>query len=158
LPRLPFAEDVLFSALVGVGLAIAFHVPVGAAWACMVCAMAGHSLRSALLQIDLSLAMSSLTAAFAAAFLARALASRFKVPPVTFAFPGVVTLMPGSYAFAAALGGVEIMHAGRDASPALIGQTFGFMVTTFLVVASIAIGLSLGLASPFRGTGLPFPK
>jgi uncharacterized membrane protein YjjB (DUF3815 family) len=153
-PLLPIAESLLFSALAGIGPAMLFNVPLRAAWACVVCTTVGHGLRSALMHIDLDLAVGSLAGAFGAALLARIFARRYRVPAVTFAFPGVIPLMPGAYAFRTALGALDIMHAGAAASPALIGETIGLAVTTVLVTASIAIGLALALAAPFASARL----
>ena len=147
---LPVGEDLLFSALAGVGFALLFNVPARAAWACVICAMAGHGLRTALEHLGLGLAPGSLAGAFAAGLLARLVAHRFGVPAVTFAFPGVVAMIPGSYAFRAGVGGLAVMRAGADSSPALVGETIGLAVTAILVTAAIAIGLSLALAAPVR--------
>jgi uncharacterized membrane protein YjjP (DUF1212 family) len=149
LPRLPIFEEVLFSAFAGLGLAVAFNVRLRAVWACMICAVVGHGLRSALMHMDVSLAIGSLAGACAAALLARVFAQHLKVSAVAFTFPGVVTLLPAPEVFRAALGGLEIIHAGAAASPSLVGVTIALALTAILVIASIAIGLSLGFAAPF---------
>jgi len=149
---LAVSEDLLFSALAAGGFALLFNVPARASWACIICGMAGHSLRTALEHIGLNLAVGSLVGAFVAGLLARFFAHYFKVPAVTFAFPGVVAMIPGSYAFRAGVGGLGIMHAGAAAPPALIGETIGLAVTAILMTAAIAIGLSLALAAPFMTT------
>ncbi|MCW5736202.1 MAG: threonine/serine exporter family protein [Enhydrobacter sp.] len=147
-PLLPTVEDLLFSALAGTGYGMLFNVPVRALWVCMLCAMAGHGLRTAVEHLGLELSVASLIGAFAATMLARGLAYRFRVPAVTFAFPGIVAMIPGAYAFRAGIGGLEIMHAGSGAPPALVAETIGLAVTTIVVTAAIAIGLCLALALP----------
>jgi len=147
-PLLPTGEDLLFSALAGIGYGMLFNVPARALWACMVCAMAGHGLRTAVEHLGLELSVASLIGAFAAAMLARGLAHRFRVAAVTFAFPGIVAMIPGAYAFRAGIGGLDIMRAGSDAPAALVGETIGLAVTTIVVTAAIAIGLCLALALP----------
>jgi uncharacterized membrane protein YjjP (DUF1212 family) len=146
---LPIGEDLLFSALAAIGFALLFNVPGKAAMACMLCGIAGHGLRTALAHAGLNLVAGSLVAAFAAGFLARILARHFKVPATTFAFPGVVAMVPGSYAFRAGIGGLAIMDAGSATASALIGDTIGLAITAMLMTAAIAIGLSLALAAPF---------
>jgi len=148
LPLLPTGEDLLFSALAGVGYGMLFNVPARAIWACMLCAMAGHGLRTAVEHLGLELSIASLVGAFAATILARGLAHRFRVPAVTFAFPGIVAMIPGAYAFRAGIGGLGIMRAGSHASPALVGETIGLSVTVIVVTAAIAIGLCLALVLP----------
>jgi uncharacterized membrane protein YjjB (DUF3815 family) len=81
---------------------------------------------------------------------------------VTFAFPGIVAMIPGAYAFRAGIGGLEIMRAGANAPPALVAETIGLAVTAIVVTAAIAIGLCLALALPvpkpyrsLESTGVP---
>ena len=149
LPRPSLGDEILFSALAGMGFAVVFNVPLRAAWGCMVCAAVGHGLRTVLLQTDVSLVIGSLAGAFAVALLARVFARRFRIPAVAFTFPGVVTLLPTPEAFRAALGALDIVHAGAAASLSLIAATIALAVTAILVIASIAIGLSLAFAAPF---------
>lgn len=144
---LGIGEDLLFSALAGAGYALLFNVPPRMAWACVVCAMVGHGLRTGLETLGIGLAAASLAGAFAATLLARGLAHRLGVPAVTFAFPGVVAMIPGSYAFRAAIGGLQLMNAGEHASLAVIGSTLGLAVTAIVVTTAIATGLCLALAS-----------
>src|SRR5215510_9988090 len=153
LPRLPIFEELVFSAFAGLGLAVAFNVRLRAAWGCVICAVVGHGMRSVLMHMDVSLAIGSLAGACAAALLARVLAHHFEVPAVAFTFPGVVTLLPAPEAFRAALGGLEIVHAGAAASPSLVAATIALALTAILVIASIAIGLSLAFAAPFPADG-----
>ncbi|MEZ2128667.1 MULTISPECIES: threonine/serine exporter ThrE family protein [unclassified Sinorhizobium] len=149
-PLLPVGEDFLFSGLAGVGFALLFNVPARAAWTCVLCAIIGHGLRTAFEHLGLDLAVGSLAGAFCAALVARLLARRFRVPPVTFAFPGVVAMIPGSYAFRAGIGGLAIVQGGTDAAPALIGNTISLAITSILVTAAIAIGLCLALSAPLE--------
>lgn len=144
---LTVGEDFLFSALAGAGYALLFNVPPRMAWACIVCAMVGHGLRTELETLGVGLAAASLAAAFIATLLARALAHRIGVPAVTFAFPGVVAMIPGAYAFRAAIGGLQLMNAGEHASLAVVGSTIGLAVTAMVVTTAIAAGLCLALAS-----------
>lgn len=143
-------EDLLFSALAGAGYAALFNVPLRAAWACILCAMLGHGLRTAVQQLGLDLPVASFVGAFVATLVARLIAQRLSVPPVVFAFPGVVAMIPGFFGFRAGIGGLAIMDAGAAASPALVGETLGLAVSGILITAAIAIGLCLALALPFR--------
>ena len=152
---LALPEDLLFSALAGAGYAALFNVPPRAAWACIVCAMLGHGLRTALQHSGLDLPAASFVGAFAAAFVARLIAERLSVPAVTFAFPAVVAMIPGFFAFRAGIGGLAIMQAGASAPPALLGETIGLAVTAMLVTAAIAIGLCLAMALPLPAQAQP---
>ncbi|UYO55171.1 threonine/serine ThrE exporter family protein [Rhodopseudomonas palustris] len=147
-PLLATSEDLLFSALAGAGYALLFNVPARAAWVCVICGMAGHGLRTGLEHLGVELSLACLIGAFVAALVGRIFAGRFRVPAVTFAFPGIVAMIPGSYAFRAGIGGLAIMKAGAAASPLLIAETLGLIVTVAVVTAALGVGLCLALAAP----------
>jgi uncharacterized membrane protein YjjP (DUF1212 family) len=142
-------EDFLFSALAAIGFSILFDVPIRQIWGCILCGMAGHGLRTVLEHYGWNIAAGSLVGALAVGLLARIFARLLRVPAVTFAFPGVVAMIPGSYAFRAGIGGLAIMNAGAAAPVSLIGDTAALAITTVLMTAAIGIGLSIALASPF---------
>lgn len=154
-PPLPLAQDLLFSALAGAGYALLFNVPPRLAWACCLCALAGHGLRTALVGMGLDLPLASFAGAFMATLLARLVGRQTGAPTVTFAFPGVVAMIPGFFAFQASIGGLAIMRAGAATPVALLGETAGLAVTAMLVTAGIAIGLCLALAAPFPSSAAP---
>jgi uncharacterized membrane protein YjjP (DUF1212 family) len=143
---LPVSEDLLFSALAALGFSMLFNVPLRAVWVCIVCGMASHGLRTALEQVGLDVAVGSLIGAAAAGLIARFAAQHYRVPPVTFAFPGIVAMIPGSYGFRATIGALHIMAQGASASATLIAETLSLAITTIVVTAAIAIGLSLALS------------
>ncbi|MBJ3777117.1 threonine/serine exporter family protein [Acuticoccus mangrovi] len=147
--RLPLWEELPLAAVVGIGVALVFNVPAKAAWICMVCAIVGRGTRTLCQDFGLDLVAASLVAALAAALVARCFAIRYRVPTVTFAFPGVVGMMPASSAFRAGSNGLAIIHAGADAPPPLVGETLALAGTAALVTAAIAIGLSIAFALPF---------
>jgi uncharacterized membrane protein YjjP (DUF1212 family) len=148
-PSLPLPQDMLFSALAGAGYALLFNVPPRLAWACCLCALVGHGSRTALVGLGLDLPLASFAGAFVATLLARLVGQFTGAPTVTFAFPGVVAMIPGFYAFQAGIGGLAIMKAGATTPVALLAETTGLAVTAMLVTAGIAIGLCLALAAPF---------
>lgn len=154
-PALPLMQDLLFSALAGAGYALLFNVPPRLAWACCLCAMAGHGLRTALVGVGLDLPLASFAGALVATLLARLVGQRAGAPAVTFAFPGVVAMIPGFFAFQAAIGGLAIMRAGAATPAAMLGETIGLAVAAMLITAGIAIGLCLALAVPFRSLAAP---
>lgn len=148
LTLLPLEEDLLFSALAGVGFALLFNVPLRAAWTCIFCALVGHGFRTWMMSQGFDLAAASMGGAFLATLLARVVGWGFDMPPVAFAFPGVVAMIPGSFGFRTGIGGLEIMKAGAEAPASLVAETAALMVTTVLVTSGIAIGLCIALALP----------
>jgi uncharacterized membrane protein YjjP (DUF1212 family) len=149
-PLLPIAEDAAFSALTTIGYVFLFNVTASAAWACIVCGVCCHALRTALLHCGLDIISGTLISSLVAGFLAHIFARRFRTPPTTFAFPGVVALVPGSYAFRAVIGGLHILRAGDLASSGLIAETTSLILYTILLTSAIAVGLAIALSVPLR--------
>ncbi|WP_298960784.1 threonine/serine exporter family protein [uncultured Methylobacterium sp.] len=144
--RLPVWQDLVFSAAAAVGYSMLFNVPVRLVPVCMTCGMASHGLRTALAEAGLDLVAGSAVGALAAGLLACLAANRFRVPAVTFAFPGIVAMIPGSYGFRAAIGGLNLITAGAGASPALVAETVSLTLTTATMTVAIGIGVVLALA------------
>jgi len=142
-------QDALFSALAATGFALLFGVPSHIAWACAVCGIASHTLRAVLFHLGMDIIAGTFIGALAAGLLAQVFARRFHAPAVAFAFPGVVAMIPGAYAFRAAIGSLQIAHGVP--STALVAETLSLMITVTLMVGGIAVGIAvpaLLLATP----------
>jgi uncharacterized membrane protein YjjP (DUF1212 family) len=145
-PLLPIAEDALFSATATIGYVCLFNVPARLAWACIACGLCSHALRTALMHGGLDIVSGTLIASMAAGLLAHIFTGNFGAPPAAFAFPGVVAMVPGSYAFRVVIGGVQIMQAAGGSSVNLLAETTSLVILTVLLTASVAIGLAIPLA------------
>ncbi|WP_260737661.1 threonine/serine exporter family protein [Tunturiibacter lichenicola] len=147
-PLLPIAEDAAFSALTTIGYVFLFNVTASAAWACIICGVCCHALRTALLHLGLDIISGTVLSSLVAGLLAHIFARRFRTPPTTFAFPGVVALVPGSYAFRAFIGCLQILKAGALASSGLVAETASLILYTILLTSAIAVGLAIALSIP----------
>jgi len=144
--RLPsLAGDALFSALAALGYLFLFNVPVRLAWVGVLCGVASHTTRTFCLQHGIDIVSGSLIGALAAGFLAHGFARSFRAPVSAFAFPGVVAMIPGAYAFRAVIGYLDIIRTGSGAPPPLIAETLALSATCFLMVLAIAIGVATPL-------------
>lgn len=137
---IPVPEDAVFSALAALGYVALFNVPARIAWACVVCGVASHTLRTLCGYFGLDIISGTLVGALAAGTLAQVFGRRFHAPAVAFAFPGVVAMVPGAYAFRAAMGGLQIAHG--VAGPALVTDTLALGMTVVLMIAAIAVGIA----------------
>lgn len=145
-------QDLLFAGLAAAGFAITFNVSPRAVGLCIAAGMASHALRTSLEQTGMTLPMASFVGAFAAGMIARLAARVHRAPAVTFAFPGVVALIPGSYGFRAGIGGLAIMTQGSAASPLLVSTTIALAITTMVTTTAIGVGIALSLAGSGEGT------
>jgi uncharacterized membrane protein YjjP (DUF1212 family) len=136
----PVWEDAVFSALAALGYALLFNVPPRVAWACLVCGVASHTTRTFLVQSGLlDLIPATLVGALAAGVLAQGFGRYFRAPAAAFAFPGVVAMVPGAFAFRAVLGALQIAH-GKDA-PWLDHETLALGIQVVLMTGAIAVGI-----------------
>jgi uncharacterized membrane protein YjjP (DUF1212 family) len=133
-------QDALFSALAAGGYALLFNVPGRMAWACCVCGVASHTLRTLLSHFGIDLIAGTLIGALAAGFLAHGLARHFRAPTVALAFPGVVAMVPGAYAFRAVFGSLQI--AGSEGGTTVAAETLSLATTVGLMVGAIAVGIA----------------
>ncbi len=131
-------QDALFSALAAGGYALLFNVPARMAWACGVCGVASHTLRTLLFHFGLDLITGTLIGALVVGFLAQGLARHFRAPTVALAFPGVVAMIPGAYAFRAVFGTLQI----ATGATAAVSETLALSATVGLMVGAIAIGVA----------------
>jgi uncharacterized membrane protein YjjP (DUF1212 family) len=133
-------QDAVFSALAALGYAFLFNVPARVAWACVVCGVASHTTRTLCVHLGIDIIAGTLIGALAAGFLAQGFARYFHAPAAAFAFPGVVAMVPGAYAFRAVLGSLQIAHGA--AAPPLMAETLALGITVVLMVAAIAVGIA----------------
>jgi uncharacterized membrane protein YjjB (DUF3815 family) len=139
---LPIPEDALFSALAAVGYLCLFNVPARIAWACIICGMASHTMRTLCQHLGIDLVSGTLIGALTVGFLAEGFSRHFRAPAVAFAFPGVVAMIPGAFAFRAVIGSLQIVYAGATAAPVLVTETLALAATCILMVAAIALGIA----------------
>jgi uncharacterized membrane protein YjjB (DUF3815 family) len=152
-PLLPVPQDAMFSALATVGYVFLFNVTTRIGWACIVCGLCSHALRTTTMYLGLDIVSGTVLGSMVAGILAYMFARGFGAPPATFAFPGVVAMVPGSYAFRAIIASLQIMHSAGSSSASLVAQTMSLVVSTVLLTAAIAIGLAIPLS--FRITRSP---
>jgi uncharacterized membrane protein YjjP (DUF1212 family) len=131
-------QDALFAALAAGGYALFCGVPARMAWACGVCGVASHSLRTLLFHLGIDLITGTLIGALAVGLLAQVFAHRFRAPTVALAFPGVVAMVPGAYAFRAVFGTLRIAEGNASA----VAETVSLLATVGLMVGAIAVGVA----------------
>lgn len=153
-PLLPIGQDAFFSALATIGYVFLFNVMSRVACACIICGLCSHALRTTLMHLGCDIAIGTIIGSMAAGFLADLFAQRLKAPPATFAFPGVVAMVPGSYAFRAVVAGLQIMHSAGASSASLVAQTMSLVLSTILLTGAIVIGLAIPLSLRLTGRAL----
>jgi len=147
-PLLPILEDAVVSALTTIGYVFLFNVTPRVAWACVLCGVCCHAFRTTLMHWGLDIVSGTFISSMVAGLLAHIFSRVFLAPPTTFAFPSVVALVPGSYAFRAVIGGIQILRAAGSAPSPVVAETISLVIYTILLTSAIAIGLAIALALP----------
>ncbi len=151
LKLLSVPEDALFSALAALGYLFLFNVPGRIAWACVVCGMASHTTRTLCMHLGVDVVSGTLIGALVVGFLAHGFARHFRAPAVAFAFPGVVAMIPGAFAFRVVIGGLQIVGAAAASATVLVTETLALALSCFLMVAAIAVGIAAPLVLTKKG-------
>lgn len=149
-PLLPVWEDAIFAGLAALGYGLLFNVPWRLAWVGVICGMASHSLRIGCMELGFNIILGSLFGALTAGLIAHVISRRFQVPFAAFVFPGVVAMIPGSLAFRAMIGLLEMIRLGQNAPLPLVAETLTLLATALLMVVAIGVGVAAPSVSSRR--------
>ncbi|OAN59896.1 threonine/serine ThrE exporter family protein [Sphingomonas sp. TDK1] len=144
-PNLSLPWDLLFAAIAAFGFAILFAAPHRAILPIVLTGALAHGSRTALMAAGGDIGLATASGAMLAGLLALGIGRRLDAPWTALAFPCVVAMVPGSYAFRGLIGALDIMRAGPATSPALLAASAAALVGA--VMLTIAIGIGLLLAS-----------
>jgi uncharacterized membrane protein YjjP (DUF1212 family) len=143
---IPIWQDLCFSAAAAFGFAILFNSPGRAILVCTICGMVSHGLRSELVDLGLDLETATLVCSFVAGVIAHGAGRWLSLPWPTFAFPGTVAMIPGSYVFRASVGALEIMANGVATPPTVLAESASLTITAIVLTASVGVGLLIASA------------
>lgn len=138
--------DGLFAAVAAIGFAVISNPPRKAILGCAILAAVGHGLRYFLLNhLGVDISTASLFAAFSIGLLSLWFARRIHCPAEVFAFPSLLPMIPGMYAYKTILALMKFLTdapAGAK-SAELITEIFRNGLTTVFVLFALVIGVAL---------------
>ncbi|GAB4458985.1 MAG: threonine/serine exporter family protein [Anaerolineae bacterium] len=136
-------ENSLWAGVAALGFAFVFNVPVRTLAACAIAGALGYAVRSVLMSLGAGIEEATLAAAVVVGFLGWLFAHIWKAPALVFSIPGVIPMVPGSFAFRSMIGMVLLARGGDPLNPDLAMQTAVFAAKTALVLGAIAVGISI---------------
>ena len=139
-----------FAGIAAAGFALLFNIPPRLLIAAIVCAVAGHALRSTLLASGMMIELSTLLGASLIGFLAEFFGRKQMAPYVVFAVPAIIPMVPGYFAFQSMLGMLSIGAGKAAADPVLIEQTMTYTFKTMAIVGALAAGVAMPTLLFFR--------
>ena len=134
-------EHALWSAVAAVGFAILFNVPPRALPGCAAAAASGHALRRWMMALGLPIEPASLLAATLVGFMGVLFSRKLRSPTAIFTVPAVIPMIPGTFAFRAMLGILEITNLGVFGSTPVLVEAGLNGIKTMLILAALAGGI-----------------
>lgn len=144
-----FWEDGLWAGLAALGFAILFNLPVRTLPSAVLCGAVGHLLRYLIITNEPfglgSIEIASLGGATAVGFLGLLLAKLHRVPRILFTVPGIIPMIPGTFAFGTMLGilqaaNIDTTAVAATAADQILTITSVNAIKTGLILAMLAIG------------------
>ena len=137
-----FLKDALWSGVAALGFAILFNVPKRTLPGCVLVGALGHGLRTALVESGISIELGTLAGATAVGFLGLIFARWWRVPSPVYTIPGVIPMVPGSFAFRTMIGILEISNMGVFGGTPMLVEASVNGIKTGLILAAIAGGIA----------------
>ncbi len=138
-------QDAFFAAIAGVGFAMVMTPARRSLPLIALIAALGHSLRYVLMEVaGANLTLASFCAALTIGFLSVPLARRLRSPAGSLAFPSLLPMIPGLYAYNAVLALVRFCTAGQAEEARLAESIIAFFyngLTTLFVMCALVVGI-----------------
>lgn len=139
---LQLANSILFAAIPAVGFAMLFNVPPRLLKFCALAGALAHACRLLLMELNLSIELSSFCVALLIGALSIYWARRKAVPQQCFTVPAVIPMIPGKYIFGAMVNLVKV-NIGEEASPELLLLTAQHALKGTAILGALAAGVAL---------------
>ncbi|WP_291869746.1 threonine/serine exporter family protein [Maribacter sp.] len=144
---LSLLEVSIWSGIAAVGFAILFNIPKKAIITVFLLAFGAGFIKFILLGFHSNIILASLTAASFVGLASMPLAHRIHLPPVVFAIPAVIPMIPGYFAYETVLSIMSFIFIEVDISKKtiLMQAIFSNGFTMLFILISLTIGVSLPL-------------
>jgi uncharacterized membrane protein YjjB (DUF3815 family) len=140
-----FLEKAIWLGCAAIGFAVLFNVPRRTLVTIFVIAALGGLVKIALQQVGAVAALATLPGAVLIGLLSVLAAHQRKAPPMIFAIPAVIPMIPGFFAYQAMVGMIELTV---EKDPVLYSKIFFATVNNGLSAFFVMLALSVGVAIP----------
>ena len=125
-----------------VGFGILFNVPRRTLWAIALLGLAGGVTKFTVLLYGNGIIIASLLASIIVGFLSIPAAHRKHSPPMIFAIPSVIPMVPGAFAYRTMLGLINLTgNVTSETYSTLMQETVNNGLKTLFVLMSLAVGV-----------------
>jgi uncharacterized membrane protein YjjB (DUF3815 family) len=140
-----FAEKSIWFGLAALGFSVLFNVPQRAMLSIFLIGAAGGVLRLFLIQQDVNIVLATLAGAALIGTVSIWAAHNKHVPPLVFAIPAVIPMVPGIFAYRMMIGLVKL---SENLEPGMYTQILSETITYGIKVMFILMTLAGGVALP----------
>ncbi|WP_022656025.1 threonine/serine exporter family protein [uncultured Desulfovibrio sp.] len=149
------AADGFFAAVAAMGFAVISNPPKKVLLMAGVLAAVGHMGRFALLREGVGIASASLCAALLISLCSMPCARRWHIPAEMFAFPALLPMIPGMFAYKTILATMQFLGAtAMSPRQELLADIVYNGLTTFFIMCALVIGAVLPLLAFHRESPL----
>ena len=132
-----------WSGWAALGFGILFNVPPRTLFALWIGGAIGVMIKFSLLQFSVSVVLASFIGASVVGILSIPIAHARHVPPMIFAIPAVIPLIPGVFAYRTMLGLIKLTGTiGADYNT-ILSETINNGAKTLFIIMSLAIGVAI---------------
>ena len=140
-----FLEKGIWLGIAAIGFAILFNVPRRALLSIFIIGALGGLTKFLMLEYKIGIVLAVLCGASLIGFLSVFAAHRRNCPPITFAIPAVIPMIPGLFAYKAMLG---IIKLTSEKDPVAYSKIFFEAVNNGLITFFVLVVLATGVAIP----------
>lgn len=135
--------DIFWSGIAALGFALLFNVPRRALFTCFAIGAVGNTLKLIIIHFGIDIGMATLIGASLVGFLGVAFSSRLITPPPVLSIPGIIPMIPGTFAFKTMIGILNIATGKLQTNHNLLQFTAVNATQTLIVLAAISIGIAI---------------
>jgi uncharacterized membrane protein YjjB (DUF3815 family) len=136
-------ENAFWAGLAAVGFAILFNVPVRTLPAVAFCGAFAHTLRTFLIQYGVSIEAGTLIGATLVGLMGEFLSQKLHTPASVFTIPGVIPMVPGTFAFKTMMGVIRLTYADPVDDDDLLTETVSNAIKTGIILSCLSLGIAV---------------
>jgi uncharacterized membrane protein YjjB (DUF3815 family) len=126
-----------------IGFGILFNVPPRTLFAIWMCGAIGGLLKFTLLQSSTGVVPASFVGALAVGILSIPIAHFRHAPPMIFAIPSVIPMIPGVFAYRTMLGLIKLTGSIGTDYDLILSETVNNGVKTLFIIMALALGVAI---------------
>lgn len=149
---LAFFEKGIWFGLAALGFAILFNAPVRALIHIFLIAALGGLVKTLLLHFGINIILSTLAGAVLIGYVSILAAHDKHTPPMVFAIPSVIPMVPGLFAYRMMLGVIKLSTIPDAEYQQVLADTISNALRASFILLSLALGVAIPLLLSRKGT------